>query len=85
MEGQAPAGAKQDRTKINRTKQQLHKKGELNYGYEYWRLSRIRKQVQDRHQGPCKRRGRYGAIAELETFEVSIDGNTVEWSPMERG
>lgn len=23
------------------------------------------------------------AIAELETFEVSIDGNTVEWSPME--
>lgn len=22
-------------------------------------------------------------IAELETFEVSIDGNTVEWSPME--
>ena len=46
MEGQAPAGAEQDRTKTNRTKQQLHKKGELNYGYEYWRLSRIRKQVQ---------------------------------------
>ena len=45
MDGQAPAGVKQDRTKINRTKQQLHKKGELNYGYEYRRLSRIRKQV----------------------------------------
>ena len=45
MEGQAPAGAEQDRPKTNRTKQQLHKKGELNYGYEYWRLSRIRKQV----------------------------------------
>ena len=39
MEGQAPAGAKQDRTKIRQ------RKGELNYGYEYWRLSRIRKQV----------------------------------------
>ena len=42
MEGQAPAGAKQDRTK---TKQIKQRKGELNYGYEYWRLSRIRKQV----------------------------------------
>lgn len=33
--------------------------------------------------GRASEEGDMVAIAELETFEVSIDGNTVEWSPME--
>ena len=50
MEGQAPAGAKQDRTKPKQIKQKIRqRKGELNYGYEYRRLSRIRKQVLRQH------------------------------------
>ncbi|WP_270913984.1 MULTISPECIES: hypothetical protein [unclassified Allofournierella] len=35
--------------------------------------------------GRASEEGDMVTIAELETFEVSIDGNTVEWSPMERG
>lgn len=27
--------------------------------------------------------GEFTSIAEMETFEVTIDGNTVEWSPLE--
>lgn len=29
--------------------------------------------------------GELTSIAEMETFEVTIDGNTVEWSPLEAG
>ena len=36
-------------------------------------------------KGRASEEGDMVAIAELETFEVSIDGNTVEWSPMEMG
>ena len=35
--------------------------------------------------GRASEEGDMVTIAELETCEVSIDGNTVEWSPMERG
>lgn len=34
-------------------------------------------------KGRASEEGDMAAIAELETFEVSIDGNTVEWSPIE--
>ena len=34
-------------------------------------------------RGRASEEGDMAAIAELETFEVSIDGNTVKWSPME--